>query len=92
MKWETPSADRYYARCGHLYVRLEPLAAYETPGHPHYAPAQCDWFVEPDDEDKSYRRALATGSAVTVEAAKEAVRAVCAQLAADMLKDLEPAT
>ena len=84
MKWETDTQrvpdDQYLARCGYLYVRIEQID-----------PDTAEWFVEPDDEDKSYRRALATGSAPTVDVAKEAASAACEQLVAAMpasLRDL----
>lgn len=80
--------DRHLARCGHLYVRIEQDDAYKTPGHPDYEPPSCEWFVEPDDEDKSYRRALATGREATVDAAKEAATAACESLIASMLASL----
>lgn len=81
MKWETNTSrvpdDQHWARCGHLYVRVE-----------QNDPDAAEWFVEPDDEDKSYRRALATGFAPTVDAAKEAASAACEQLATAMLTSL----
>lgn len=92
MKWETNTRrvppDRHRARCGHLYVRINQIDGYKMPGHPDYAPPKCEWFVEPDDEDKSYRRALATGYAPTVDAAKEAASAACEQIVASMLASL----
>jgi len=81
MKWETDTSrvpdDQHWARCGHLYVRIEQID-----------PDTAEWFVEPDDEDKSCRRALVTGSAPTVYAAKEAASAACEQLIAAMLASL----
>jgi hypothetical protein len=81
MKWQTNTQrgpdDQHWARCGHLYVRIEQIK-----------PLKCEWFVEPDDEDKSYRRALATGYAPTVDAAKEAASSACEQLVAAMLASL----
>ncbi len=80
MKWITNTRecppDQHRARCGHLYVRID----------------NCQWYVEPDDEDKSYRRALATGVEVTVEKAKEAAAAACEQIVAAMFADLRDLT
>lgn len=77
MKWETNTqrvpSDQHWGRCGHLYVRVEDNGD------------ECEWFVEPDDEDKSYRRALATGSAPSVDEAKQATQTACESLIADML-------
>jgi hypothetical protein len=93
MKWETATqqvpADQHNARCGHLYARIEQFEAYQLPGHPDYEPPKCEWFVEPDDEDKSYRRALVTGHASTVDAAKEAVTAAFVKLIAAMQASLQ---
>ena len=92
MKWETNTnrvrSDRHHARCGHLYVRIEQNEAYKTTDHPDYEPPSCSWFVEPDDEDKSYRRALAHGTTPTLEAAKEAAREACQQIVIAMQTDL----
>lgn len=92
MKWETNTdrvpKDQHWARCGHLYVRIEQVDEYKTPGHPDHEPAKFEWFVEPDDEDKSYRRALATGDALTIDAAREAASFACEELAMAMLASL----
>ena len=76
------------ARCGHLYVRIEQNDAYKTPGHPHYEPPSCNWFVEQDDEDKSYRRALAEGRARTVQDSISAIRKACKDLVDAVLASL----
>lgn len=82
MKWTTNTQyvppNQHRARCGHLFVRIV-----------QYDNDDCEWFVEPDDEDKSYRRALANGHAKTVEVAKEAAAAACTQLATAMLESLQ---
>jgi hypothetical protein len=92
MKWEINTQqvpnDQHWARCGHLYVRIKQLDGYKMSGHPDYEPPKCEWFVEPDDEDKSYRRALATGYAPTVDVAKEAASVACEQFVAAMLTSL----
>ncbi len=92
MKWDTNAKripeHQHRARCGHLYVRVRELDAREVPGHPEYEPPSCEWFVEPDDQDKSYRRALASGRALTVDEAKRAASAACEDLVAAMLASL----
>lgn len=92
MKWKHDTNrvrdDEHQARCGHLYVRIEMIDAYKTPDHPNYESARCEWFVEPDDEDKSYRRALDTGHAPTVDEAKKAASAACEAIVAAMLISL----
>lgn len=75
MKWTNTVYGDLLARCGHLYVRIERADSFT-------------WFVEPDDEDKSYRRALAEGYAPTVDEAKKAAEAACEQLAAAMISSL----
>ncbi len=95
MKWETATRrvpdDQHWSRCGHLYVRIEDIDGCGTLGHPGYKPRTCEWFVEPDDEDRSYRRALATGVAPTVEDAKEAARLACEALILAMQASLRDA-
>ncbi len=92
MTWER-WGDQYRTRCGHLYVRIESLEGHETTlaGETLERPGDESsfvWFIEPDDEDKSYRRALVTGHASTLEAAQEAARSACDQLAQAMLASL----
>jgi len=90
--WETNTrqvpSDEHRARCGHLYLRIESIAGYRAPGDTAYESPTWEWFVEPDDEDKSYRRALATGSASTLDAAKGEAKAACDRLAQVMLASL----
>jgi hypothetical protein len=76
------------ARCGCLYVRIEKVEAYKTEDHPDYEPPNFKWFIEPDDEDKSERRAFAGDHASTIELAKKAVRKACRELIAKMQADL----
>ena len=89
LKWEQVREGTHHARCGHLHVRVEEGEAFKEPGHPDYEPAQCEWFVEPDEEDKSYRRALATGDAPTVGAAKESAERACHELTVAMIASLQ---
>ncbi len=89
MKWKK-RGDNHGARCGHLFVRIEENEAYGTVGKENYEPASFTWFVEPDQEDKSYRRALAGDeSKPTLDEAKKAAESACKQLIAEMKADLE---
>ncbi len=94
MKWETNTDavpdNEHRARCGHLNVRVVQYDAFKEPGHSQYEPAQCEWFVESDQEGNPYRSApaLATGVAPSVDAAKTAARAACEQIVADMQASL----
>jgi len=96
MQWVTNTQhvpkDQHWARCGHLYVRIEEIDGYKTPGDPDYEEPSSQWFVEPDDEDKSYRRALATGRELTVDACKKAAEAACEQIIAKMVDHLQDRT
>ena len=95
MKWETNTnrvAKGYHkARCGHLFVRIREESAYQEPGHPLHQPSYYSWFVEPDDEDKSYRRAIYLGEAPTVAAAKHAADEACRAIVAAMISSLDEA-
>lgn len=89
MKWTCGAGrDTHIARCGHLYVRIERNPPYKTPDDPAYEAESYAWFVEPDDEDKSYRRALATGLEPTLGEAKKAVVVACVKLVEAMQADL----
>lgn len=80
MKWQTNTqqipVDEHRARCGPLYVRIEDNGD------------ACEWFIEPDDKDKSYRRALERGTASTVDAAKSAATAACERIVETMQASL----
>ena len=89
MKWlDGNGRTDYEARCGHLYLRIECHEAYKTPDHPDYAPEEFEWFIEPDDDDKSYRRALRTATSDTLDMAKDSVIAACKVIIAQMQADL----
>jgi hypothetical protein len=77
MKWTVDSYDHHVARCGHLYVRVEEYEWF------------IEWFIEPDEEDKSYRRALDTGREKTVAAAKVAAASACERIIAAMQASLQ---
>lgn len=83
MKW-TENGGRYLkATVGHLFAYIEEIEAYKTSEHPDYEPASFNWFIAPDDEDKNYRRALASGTAATLKDARlkieEALRKILAK-------------
>jgi len=87
LKWEQVRDDTHRARCGHLYVRVEePDPSGREPADPETS--QCAWFVEPDDEDKSYRRALASGHEPTVDAAKTSAAKACRELIVAMIASI----
>jgi hypothetical protein len=76
MKWKQGPWD-HFGRCGHLYVRIE--AHSET---------EFSWFIEPDNEDKSYRRALVEGNAASLDEAKSQVLKACGKLVRAMQRDM----
>lgn len=87
MKWNTIQENQR-ARCGPLYVRIEeggPLYVRIEDGDPGL---EYTWFVEPDDEDKSYRRALATGTSPTTGMARDAAAQACLRIIESMIAGL----
>jgi hypothetical protein len=90
MKWKT-NDWQHRARCGHLFVRIDALDAEDgyAPGDPGYEPPNYEWFIEPDDEDKSYRRAFASGQSPTLDAAKREAKDACRRIVAAMVASLE---
>ncbi len=95
MKWRWQLADEkrgkhdMFAKCGHLFVRIMYMSPYQEPGHPDYCPEWWEWFIEPDEEDKAYRRALATGRGDTKAEAFGAVVEQLQKIAGAMLEDLQ---
>lgn len=45
------------ASFGPLFLAIEESGPYGKPGEPGYAPAWFQWYVMPDNEDKSHERA-----------------------------------
>lgn len=77
MKWQQ-------IRDNYAKIKIGCLFAYVR----GYDVAYFEWFVAPDDEDKSYRRALAGGRSDSMDAAKTAVVAAILGIAEDLLKEL----
>jgi hypothetical protein len=78
------------ARIGHLFLYIDVSEEdYKTPGHPDYDPAAFDWYIAVDDEDKNYRRALASGREATLDAAKARVEVALREIISVLVRDVE---
>lgn len=87
MQWKDEGGRYTHAQIGHLFAYVEHVEPYSRPGEPDYEPASFEWFVAPDDEDKNYRRALASGKANTFQEAEIAIRLRIKALAEKLVAD-----
>jgi hypothetical protein len=88
MRWDDDGGRYIRATVGPLFAYIETRESYGEPGHPDYEPEKFEWFIAPDDEDKNYRRAYASGYASMMSIAKTDIEAALLRIVEEIKKDI----